>query len=191
MPVTASNPFKWHHCPGDIILWCVRAPEVSDLICAYGRDGARTWSADPLQLYLLCVARRWPVPLATLFNGEPVGDETGGGHVRTVNGDYWRGTWRSETESPGRLQRFRRGVSYPACGILGIYHLTGNSFSELLCCFAPRVAMVQTTKAWHRSHDCARCRLWLDGATVRGVFFERIVNPVPMVVAHVITHEPE
>src|SRR5215475_12558627 len=91
MPVTASNPFKWHHCPGDIILWCVRAPEVSDLICAYGRDGARTWSADPLQLYLLCVARRWPVPLATLFNGEPVGDETGGGHVVTVNGDYLRG----------------------------------------------------------------------------------------------------
>ena len=24
MPVTASNPFKWRHYPGDIILWCVR-----------------------------------------------------------------------------------------------------------------------------------------------------------------------
>jgi hypothetical protein len=22
--VTASNPFKWRHYPGDIILWCVR-----------------------------------------------------------------------------------------------------------------------------------------------------------------------
>src|SRR6516165_6717187 len=27
-------------------------PEVSDLLCAHGRDGARTWSAHPLQLYL-------------------------------------------------------------------------------------------------------------------------------------------
>ena len=24
MPVTAANPFKWRHYPGDIILWCVR-----------------------------------------------------------------------------------------------------------------------------------------------------------------------
>ena len=24
MPVTATNPFKWRHYPGDIILWCVR-----------------------------------------------------------------------------------------------------------------------------------------------------------------------
>ena len=24
MPVTASNPFKWRHYPGDVIFWCVR-----------------------------------------------------------------------------------------------------------------------------------------------------------------------
>ena len=24
MPITASNPFKWRHHPGDIIMWCVR-----------------------------------------------------------------------------------------------------------------------------------------------------------------------
>ena len=24
MPITASNPFKWRHYPGDIIMWCVR-----------------------------------------------------------------------------------------------------------------------------------------------------------------------
>ena len=24
MPITASNPFKWRHYPGDVILWCVR-----------------------------------------------------------------------------------------------------------------------------------------------------------------------
>src|SRR5262247_1902435 len=27
-------------------------PEVSSLLCAHGRDGARTWSAHPLQLHL-------------------------------------------------------------------------------------------------------------------------------------------
>ena len=27
-------------------------PEVSDFLCAHGRDGARTWSAHPLQLHL-------------------------------------------------------------------------------------------------------------------------------------------
>jgi IS6 family transposase len=24
VPITASNPFKWRHYPGDIIMWCVR-----------------------------------------------------------------------------------------------------------------------------------------------------------------------
>ena len=24
MPITAGNPLKWRHYPGDIILWCVR-----------------------------------------------------------------------------------------------------------------------------------------------------------------------
>jgi transposase-like protein len=24
LPITASNPFKWRHYPGDIILWCAR-----------------------------------------------------------------------------------------------------------------------------------------------------------------------
>ena len=24
MPITAANPFKWRHYPGDIIMWCVR-----------------------------------------------------------------------------------------------------------------------------------------------------------------------
>jgi IS6 family transposase len=24
VPITASNPFKWRHYPGDIIIWCVR-----------------------------------------------------------------------------------------------------------------------------------------------------------------------
>ncbi len=24
MPITAADPFKWRHYPGDIILWCVR-----------------------------------------------------------------------------------------------------------------------------------------------------------------------
>ena len=24
LPITTSNPFKWRHYPGDIIMWCVR-----------------------------------------------------------------------------------------------------------------------------------------------------------------------
>ncbi len=24
LPITASNPIKWRHYPGDIIMWCVR-----------------------------------------------------------------------------------------------------------------------------------------------------------------------
>jgi transposase, IS6 family len=24
VPITATNPFKWRHYPGDVILWCVR-----------------------------------------------------------------------------------------------------------------------------------------------------------------------
>jgi len=51
--------------------------------------------------------------------------------------------------------------------------------------------MVQTTEARHRSHVCGRGRRRLDGPLVRGVFVERVVNPVLMVAAHVITHEPE
>ena len=75
-----------------------------------------------LRLYeAVCVARTWPAPLATLFNGEPVADETGGGHVVTVNGDYLRSTSGGpKRQSPSRSQRFRRRESYPARGILGI-----------------------------------------------------------------------
>jgi hypothetical protein len=51
--------------------------------------------------------------------------------------------------------------------------------------------MVRTTEARHRSHVCGRGRLRLRSPLVRGVFVERIVNPVLMVVAHVITQEPE
>ena len=51
--------------------------------------------------------------------------------------------------------------------------------------------MVQTTKAGQGSHVCSCGRLRLDWPFVRGVLFERVVNTVLMVVAHVITHEPE
>jgi len=51
--------------------------------------------------------------------------------------------------------------------------------------------MMQTTKAGQGSHVCSCGRLRLDWPFVRGVLFERVVNTVLMVVAHVITHEPE
>ena len=51
--------------------------------------------------------------------------------------------------------------------------------------------MVQTTEARHRSQLCARCRLRLDGPMVRGIFFERVMNSVVMVIAYVILDESE
>ena len=51
--------------------------------------------------------------------------------------------------------------------------------------------MVQATEARHRSHLCASCRLRLDWPLVRGVFLERVMNSVLLIVAHIITHEPE
>src|SRR5215472_18529196 len=42
----ASLPWRYHSLVRAVV------PKVSDLICAYGRDGARTWSAHSLQLYL-------------------------------------------------------------------------------------------------------------------------------------------
>jgi len=38
---------------------CAVAPEVSNLICAHGKDGARTWSAHPLQLHLALGPNLW------------------------------------------------------------------------------------------------------------------------------------
>ena len=51
--------------------------------------------------------------------------------------------------------------------------------------------MVQATEARHRSHICASCRLRLDWPLVRGVFLERVMNSVLLVVTHIITQEPD
>src|SRR5215469_2205244 len=50
--------------------------------------------------------------------------------------------------------------------------------------------MVQTTYARHSHHRRIRCWPLLDGPLVRGVFGQRVVHPVLMVVADVFTHEP-
>ena len=42
----ASLSWRYHSLVRAVV------PEVSDLICAYGRDGARTWPAHPPQLHL-------------------------------------------------------------------------------------------------------------------------------------------
>ena len=62
---------------------------------------------------------------------------------------------------------------------------------RLLRRFAPCVAMVQATEAGQGSHVCGRRRLGLDCPLVRGVLFQRVLNAVLMVIAHVITHQPE
>src|SRR5713226_6617898 len=62
---------------------------------------------------------------------------------------------------------------------------------ERLRRFAPSVAMVEAAKAPHEDHGCGRARLRLDCPFIRCVLFERVVNTVLMVVAHVIPYEPE
>src|SRR5215472_14527367 len=42
----ASLSWRYHSLVRAVV------PEVSDLICAHGRNGTRTWSAHPLQLHL-------------------------------------------------------------------------------------------------------------------------------------------
>jgi hypothetical protein len=82
---------------------------------------------------------------------------------------------------PGRLQRPCRRDPIAARVIFGHYQAAGDSFLTFLCCFAPRIAMVQTTEARRRNHVCARCRLWLDWPLVGGILFEGVMNSVPMV----------
>jgi len=54
LPITASNPFKWRHYPGDIILSIVRvlAPAISGLVRAHGGDGRRARIGDHGELHL-------------------------------------------------------------------------------------------------------------------------------------------
>ena len=48
LPITGSNPFKWRHYPGDIIMWCVRWY----LSCM----ALRATKADENGLYEWCIA---------------------------------------------------------------------------------------------------------------------------------------
>ena len=51
--------------------------------------------------------------------------------------------------------------------------------------------MVQAVEPRQGRHGCGRARLRLDCPFVSGVLFERVVNTVLMVIAQVITQEPE
>jgi hypothetical protein len=78
VPITAANPFKWRHYPGDIIMWCVRwYLRYPHLGGTNGGDdqGERSSHQPPL-----CVAIRWgggeSKPLAGFYlslcpNGSP------------------------------------------------------------------------------------------------------------------------
>ena len=65
-----------------------------------------------------------------------------------------------------------------------------NSLRVHLSRYAPRVTMVQTTETRHSYHGGIGYWPLLDGPLVRGVFGERVVHSVLMVVAYVFTHEP-
>jgi hypothetical protein len=64
-------------------------------------------------------------------------------------------------------------------------------FGELLRRFTPRVAMVQAAEARHGDQVCGRERLWIYRAFVRSVLFERVVDPVLMIIGNIIAHQPE
>src|SRR5215831_8287930 len=66
-----------------------------------------------------------------------------------------------------------------------------NSTRVLLRRHAPRVTMVLTTETRHSYHGGTCCWPLLDAPLVRGVFGERVVHTVLMVVAYVFTQEPE
>jgi hypothetical protein len=86
------------------------------------------------------------------------------------------------------------GISGEVRVVLWLGHVNDwNAFhaGQLLRRFAPSVAMVQATESRHGGHVCGRGRLRFDAPFVRCILCERVVNTVLMVVAHVITHEPE
>jgi hypothetical protein len=44
VPITAVNPFKWRHYPGDVILWCVRWYLRYPILMKIWGALARAWS---------------------------------------------------------------------------------------------------------------------------------------------------
>src|SRR5215831_3293520 len=59
-----------------------------------------------------------------------------------------------------------------------------------LCCFVPRVAMVQSAQSRKRNQPCVPGRLRLDWPLVRSVLRERIVNAILVMVRHVVANQP-
>ena len=64
-----------------------------------------------------------------------------------------------------------------------------ESRDAVSCRLAPRVAMVQTTQARMRNHRRLGCRLLFDRAAIRRILFQGIVNPVVVIVAHVVADQ--
>jgi len=51
VPITAANPFKWRHYPGDIIMWCVRwvptyGPQRDKRCRRHLKPTNRSWRVD-------------------------------------------------------------------------------------------------------------------------------------------------
>ena len=66
-----------------------------------------------------------------------------------------------------------------------------QSRDAVSCRLAPRVAMVQTTQAQMRNHRRLGCRCVLrsTGRRIRRILFQGIVNPVVVIVAHVVADQ--
>ena len=59
-----------------------------------------------------------------------------------------------------------------------------------LCSRRPTVPVMQAAEASTRNHRCAFRRSTLNRASIRSVFLQGIVNPVPVVVDHVLANQP-
>src|ERR671910_674656 len=80
----------------------------------------------------------------------------------------------------------RKTVSTRADGKIPV-----NAFDvSSLCSRRPTVPVMQAAEASTRNHRCAFRRSTLNRASIRSVFLQGIVNPVPVVVDHVLANQP-
>src|SRR5215467_10823985 len=62
--------------------------------------------------------------------------------------------------------------------------------SEALCRFAPGVAMMQTAQTRNGNQSRLGTRSRFDRAAMRCVLFQRVMNSVLLIIAHVIPDQP-
>jgi hypothetical protein len=144
----------------------------------------------------VCVARTWSALLTTLCNVNRVpmrsvrprseGDHSSPARQSGRSGRIPGRAYPQKLLLPDSLRAARRRVTCDHGD-----DRKANHSGELLRRFAPPVAMVQAAEPRHGGYVCGRRGFPLDRSFVRGVLFQRVMYTVLMVIAHIITHEPE